>query len=75
MIVELNGEWRDYQTQNGVVNPDEGGHVLYISPGARYSGGQNWNVAFSFGVPIMTDLNGIQEKPDYRLTSRFVITF
>lgn len=75
MIVELNGEWRDFQTQNGVVDPDEGGHVLYISPGARFSGGRNWNVAFSFGVPIMTDLNGIQEKPDYRLTSRFVITF
>ncbi|MGR9106303.1 MAG: transporter [Gammaproteobacteria bacterium] len=75
LIVELNGEWRDFQTQNGVVDPDEGGHILYISPGARVTGGQNWNLAFSFGVPIVTELNGIQEKPDYRITSRFVITF
>ncbi|MCI0653604.1 MAG: transporter [Methylococcaceae bacterium] len=75
LIVELNGEWRDFQTQDGVVDPDEGGHILYISPGARFAGGPNWNVALSFGVPIATDLNGIQEDPDYRITSRFVFTF
>ncbi|MGH8548562.1 MAG: transporter [Methylococcales bacterium] len=75
LIVELNGEWRDFVTQNGVIDQEEGGHTLFISPGARFSGGQNWNVALSFGVPIVTDLNGFQEKPDYRITSRFVFTF
>lgn len=75
LIVELNGEWRDFQTRNGVVNPDEGGHTLYVSPGVRFAGGSNWNVALSFGVPIVTDLNGFQEDPDYRLNGRFVVSF
>jgi hypothetical protein len=74
-MVELNGEWRDFQTQKGVKDPDEGGHILYVSPGARFSGGQNWNVALSFGVPIVADLNGYQVEPDYRITSRFNVTF
>jgi hypothetical protein len=75
LIVELNGEWRDFVTQNGVIDPEEGGHTVFISPGARFSAGQNWNFALSFGVPIVTDLNGFQEEPDYRFTGRFVFTF
>jgi hypothetical protein len=29
----------------------------------------------SFGVPIVADLNGYQVDPDYRITSRFNVTF
>lgn len=75
LMVELNGEWRDFQTERGVKDPDEGGHILYVSPGARFAGGENWNVALSFGVPIVTDLNGHQVQPDYRITSRINVTF
>jgi len=35
----------------------------------------SYNAALSFGVPIVTDLNGYQVEPDYRITGRFNITF
>ncbi|HYE34023.1 transporter [Methylocaldum sp.] len=75
LMVELNGEWRDFQTERGLKDVDEGGHILYVSPGARFAGGENWNLALSFGVPIVTDLNGHQVEPDYRITSRINVTF
>lgn len=74
-VLELNGEWQDYQKAAGLQDPNSGGHTLFISPGMRYSGGKNWNTALSIGAPIVTDLNGYQTPPDYRITYRFVVAF
>ena len=74
-VLELNGEWQDYQRVAGVRDPNEGGNVVYISPGIRYSGGKNWNTSLSVGAPIVTNLNGFQTEPDYRITYRLVATF
>ena len=74
-ILELNGEWQDYQSTDGLTDPNSGGSTVYISPGIRYSGGKNWNTALSIGAPIVTDLNGFQTDPDYRITYRFVVVF
>lgn len=74
-ILELNGEWRDKQETSGASDPNSGGHTLYISPGVRFSGGKNWNTALSIGAPIVTDLNGFQAPPDYRITYRLVAAF
>ena len=74
-VLELNGEWQDYQKSAGVKDPNSGGHTVFISPGLRFSGGNNWNTALSFGVPIVKDTNGYQTDPDYRITYRFVAAF
>jgi hypothetical protein len=74
-VLELNGEWQGYQKTDGLKDPNSGGHLMFISPGIRYSGGKNWNTALSIGAPILTDTNGFQTDPDYRITYRFVATF
>ena len=74
-VLELNGEWQDYQRIGGRIDPNSGGHLLFISPGIRYSGAKNWNTALSVGAPILRDSNGFQTDPDYRITYRLVATF
>lgn len=74
-VLELNGEWQDYERIDGQRNPNSGGSTVFISPGIRYSGGNNWNTALSIGAPIVTNTNGYQTDPDYRITYRFVATF
>jgi Putative MetA-pathway of phenol degradation len=74
-VLELNGEWQDYQKTDGVIDPNSGGSTVFISPGIRYSGGKSWNTALSIGAPIIKDTNGYQTDPDYRITYRFVAVF
>ncbi|NOU20398.1 MAG: transporter [Methyloglobulus sp.] len=74
-VLELNGEWQDYERTAGERNPNSGGSTVFISPGIRYSGGSNWNTALSIGAPIVTETNGYQTDPDYRITYRFVMVF
>ena len=74
-VLELNGEWQDYQKTEGVIDPNSGGNAVFISPGIRYSGGKSWNTALSIGAPIVKDTNGYQTDPDYRITYRFVVVF
>lgn len=33
-------EWRDFQRTNGVKKKDSDGHILYVSPGIRFAGGE-----------------------------------
>ena len=74
-ILELNGEWQDYQKTVGLTDPNSGGSTVYISPGIRFSGGKGWNTALSIGAPVVKELNGFQSEPSYRITYRFVAVF
>jgi hypothetical protein len=74
-ILELNGQLQKMQTVAGVADPNEGGNTIYLSPGVRFSGAKNWNTALSIGAPVVTDLNGYQTDPAYRITFRFVAVF
>ncbi len=74
-ILELNGDRQDFQKTAGLTDPNSGGNTIYISPGIRYSSGKAWNTALSIGAPIVTDLNGFQSEPEYRITYRFVAVF
>lgn len=74
-VMELTGTWRDYQSTAGHTDPNSGGNTIYINPGIRFSGGMGWNTALSIGAPIVTDYNGYQTPPDYRIVWRFVSTF
>ncbi|WP_054774843.1 transporter [Methylogaea oryzae] len=81
LVLELNGEWRAPQstlsplTGRGAVDPNSGSNIVYISPGVRYAGGSNWNMALSVGAPIVADHGGNQVDPSYRIVNRIAVTF
>ena len=75
LILELNGEWRDKEERRGVTNPNSGGNWLFVSPGVRYSRDSGWAAALSVGAPIVTDLNGRQVEPNFRLIGSLAKSF
>jgi hypothetical protein len=74
LVLELNGEWHDHQRIGGVSDPNSGGNVVYLSPGFRVSM-DKWSGFFSFGVPIVNDLYGVQAEPDWRILSGVSVNF
>lgn len=75
VVTEFNGERREHQRAGGVSDPNSASNVVYISPGIRYAGGRNWNVGVSIGTPIVHDMKGYQDPPNYRIIQRFVYVF
>src|ERR1043165_3875976 len=73
-ILELNGEWHDFETTAGVRDPNSGGHVLLLSPGLRVGYGSVSGFA-TFGIPIVNDMNGLQSKTGYRLFTGVAYAF
>jgi outer membrane putative beta-barrel porin/alpha-amylase len=73
-ILELNGEWHDFESTSGVRDPNSGGHVLLLSPGLRIARGGFSGFA-SFGIPIVNDMNGLQSKTGYRLFTGLAYAF
>lgn len=66
LVLELNGEWKEKQKVNGEKDKDSGGNIVYLSPGTRVNFGQKLSVYLSFGFPVVQDLNGTQNKVDYK---------
>jgi hypothetical protein len=73
-ILELNGEWHDFETTAGVRDPNSGGHVLLLSPGLRVGYGSVSGFA-TFGIPIVNDMNGLQSKTSYRFFTGLAYAF
>jgi len=73
-VLELNGEWHDYETVAGVRGVNSGGHVLLLSPGLRIARGGFSGYA-SFGIPIVNEMNGLQSKTGYRLFTGIAYAF
>ena len=69
LVLEVNGEWHAHEVIGGVKEPNSGGHVVYLSPGVRYSL-DNWSAFASVGLPIVNEVNGVQAEPDWRLLDR-----
>jgi outer membrane putative beta-barrel porin/alpha-amylase len=74
LILELNGEARTRQKIAGVRDPNSGGNLVYLSPGVRF-GPERWSASFSFGVPILQNLNGTQHETDWRMLVGFGTSF
>jgi len=74
-VTEFNGERREHQRAGGQSDPNSASNVVYISPGIRYAGGRNWNFGVSIGTPIVHDMKGYQDPPNYRIIQRFVYVF
>ena len=67
LILEANGEYRRKEEVAGVSNPESGGNLLYLSPGARLTAEGGLTASLSVGIPVWEDLNGKQSEPEYRL--------
>jgi hypothetical protein len=74
VMLELNGEWHDYEDTAGVKDLNSGGHVLLLSPGLRVAYGSFSGFA-SFGIPIVNQMNGLQSKADYRVFTGIAYAF
>jgi hypothetical protein len=72
LVLELNGEWHDRQSGEGGFH--SGGNTVYLSPGLRLSV-DRWSGFVSFGVPIISDLNGLQPEPEWRVLSGVAVSF
>jgi hypothetical protein len=73
-VLEMNGEWHDKQNTHGIDDDNSGGNTLYLAPGLRLANG-TWSSYASFGIPIVTDENGIQPEPDWRLSTGVSVGF
>jgi hypothetical protein len=73
-VLELNGEWHDYERTGAVKDLNSGGTVILLSPGLRVSRGPISGFA-SFGIPIVNEMNGIQSKTAYRVLTGMAFAF
>jgi hypothetical protein len=48
--------------------------MIYVSPGLRLSIDQ-WSGFFSVGFPLISDLNGIQAEPEWRISTGASLAF
>ena len=74
LVLELNGEWHDRQKVAGATDANSGGNVVLLSPGLRLSY-EKWSGFVSFGVPVASELNGLQAEPDWRVLTGMSINF
>lgn len=70
-VLEANGEWKSKEKRGDIYVGNSGGHTLYISPGVRFISGQNWNIGTTVGYAAISDVNGDQSRPDYRVMGAF----
>lgn len=64
-ILELNGEFGQRAELNGVNVANTGGSEWFVSPGIFWTK-RNFAVKAGIQIPIASNLNGTQEKTDYR---------
>lgn len=74
LVLEVNGEWHARQEIAGVRDPNSGGNVVFLSPGLRLSY-DKWSSFVSVGVPIVTNLNGLQAESDWRILTGVAVNF
>lgn len=75
LILEANSEWRDREDVDGETNVDSGGLLVFLSPGVRVTTNNGFSAAISAGIPVITDLNGLQSTPQFRVLANASIAF
>ncbi|MBI5633547.1 MAG: transporter [Nitrospirae bacterium] len=66
LILEANGEWKEKQRIRGEKDPNSGGNALFLAPGARVVFAKKVSTFFSVGIPLVQDMNGIQDDTKYK---------
>jgi hypothetical protein len=60
------GEWKEKQKTRGTWDGNSGGHMIFIPPGTRLVVGKKMSAFLSVGIPVLQDLNGIQDDTNYK---------
>lgn len=69
-LLELNGEFGKKARSNGAIDANSGGNEWFISPGIFWTK-RNFAVKAGLQIPILSDLNGTQDKSNYRAKVSF----
>jgi len=69
-LLELNGEITDKAELAGNTLTNSGGNEWFISPGIFWTT-RNFAIKSGIQIPVASDLNGVQEKSDYRFKTTF----
>ena len=69
-LLELNGEITNHAEINGNSLADSGGTEWFISPGIFWTH-RNFAIKSGIQIPVASDLNGSQEKSNYRFKATF----
>ncbi len=75
LVVELNGVWQEEHLLGGVVDRDSGGHVLWVSPGLRYTHHEPWCIYSTCGVPIAQEANGVNREVELRIVLGAIVNW
>jgi hypothetical protein len=67
-VLELTGEWHDRTEVDGRKDDNTGGDVTFASTGLGWSY-VSWGTHISVGTPLYKNLNGIQNEPDWQLST------
>lgn len=74
-MIEMNGFWQAKHVVGDETDPNSGGHVLFLAPGARLTFGEQWSMFLSAGFPIIQDVNGANHEIDFRLVTGTAFSF
>jgi hypothetical protein len=74
VVLEMNGEWHDYERIGAVKELNSGGTVILLAPGLRVSRGPFSGFA-SVGLPVVNEMNGVQSKTSYRVLTGLAYAF
>ncbi len=75
LTLGLSGELRGHERQDGFVDPNSGGNVVYASPGVQVFLTPAFTIEFSYQQAVYHNLYGQQLGEDYRLMSGLQILF
>ncbi len=74
VILEANGEWKQKQEINGEEDENSGERAIFLTPATRVSWRQ-WSAFLSVGLPVVQDLNGIQNKISAKTMAGISVVF
>ena len=74
LIIEANGEWKQKQEIGGVKDGNSGENAIFLTPGTRFSWKQ-WSAFLSVSIPIVQDLNGIQNEISTKTMAGITVGF
>ncbi len=65
----IRGEWRAQEKQDGELDPNSGGNVMYLAPGVQVFLSNKLSLEASYNLPILHALTGLQLGETYKIMS------
>jgi hypothetical protein len=74
LIVEFDGTYEEKDKKKGVIDPNSGGNVIFVTPSIWMSS-ERWILQWGIGFPFVQNLNGHQDKTRYAIGYNLGIAF